>query len=345
MAEAATLAGVLPAPSRYNPVSSAENAEVRRGYVLGRMLDLGFIDEPNTTRRWPIRWSHAARRGDRAERAVRRRDGPQRDADALRRGNLYRRLPGCNVARLASAEGGQLRVAKRPARVYPAPRLSRSDAQIELTDDMLRCPRGMASGNSASAGTVRAGRTVARAGDGRLGEQRGDHPVPRRQPAVLPWAGISWAKPFIDRETRPGAETAAEVLPSVTSSMSCRPRMAAGRWRRSPKRRAPWCRLTRSTGRHRADRRFRLYDEQVQPGAPGLPAAGLRVQTLYLLGGAGTRQYAGDRCSGCARRNQFIGTRGRLAPHQLQRPLLRSDAHARSAGSLDEPRFGAPAAV
>jgi penicillin-binding protein 1A len=45
-AEAATLAGVLPAPSRYNPVYSAANAEVRRNYVLDRMHDLGFIDTP-----------------------------------------------------------------------------------------------------------------------------------------------------------------------------------------------------------------------------------------------------------------------------------------------------------
>ncbi len=45
VAEAATLAGVLPAPSRYNPVTSAENATNRRGYVLGRMRDLGYIDE------------------------------------------------------------------------------------------------------------------------------------------------------------------------------------------------------------------------------------------------------------------------------------------------------------
>ncbi|MCG8371723.1 MAG: PBP1A family penicillin-binding protein, partial [Proteobacteria bacterium] len=43
--EAATLAGVLPAPSRYNPVYSAANAEMRRGYVLGRMHDLGYIDD------------------------------------------------------------------------------------------------------------------------------------------------------------------------------------------------------------------------------------------------------------------------------------------------------------
>ena len=45
VAEAATLAGVLPAPSRYNPVRSAANAEMRRGYVLGRMRDLDYIDE------------------------------------------------------------------------------------------------------------------------------------------------------------------------------------------------------------------------------------------------------------------------------------------------------------
>ena len=44
-AEAATLAGVLPAPSLYNPVSSRGNAEVRRGYVLGRMRALDYIDE------------------------------------------------------------------------------------------------------------------------------------------------------------------------------------------------------------------------------------------------------------------------------------------------------------
>jgi len=44
-AEAATLAGVLPAPSRYNPVYSVANATMRRGYVLGRMHDLDHIDK------------------------------------------------------------------------------------------------------------------------------------------------------------------------------------------------------------------------------------------------------------------------------------------------------------
>ncbi|MDH3439161.1 MAG: transglycosylase domain-containing protein [Gammaproteobacteria bacterium] len=45
VAEAATLAGVLPAPSEYNPVRSAANAGMRRRYVLNRMHELGHIDE------------------------------------------------------------------------------------------------------------------------------------------------------------------------------------------------------------------------------------------------------------------------------------------------------------
>ena len=47
IAEAATLAGVLPAPSNYNPVRSPSLAEIRRNYVLSRMHELNFIDEQN----------------------------------------------------------------------------------------------------------------------------------------------------------------------------------------------------------------------------------------------------------------------------------------------------------
>jgi penicillin-binding protein 1A len=44
-AEAALLAGILQAPSRLNPVASAENATERRSYVLRRMRELGYLDE------------------------------------------------------------------------------------------------------------------------------------------------------------------------------------------------------------------------------------------------------------------------------------------------------------
>lgn len=45
IAEAATLAGVLPAPSSYNPVRSPSNAAMRRSYVLGRMHELDYISD------------------------------------------------------------------------------------------------------------------------------------------------------------------------------------------------------------------------------------------------------------------------------------------------------------
>ncbi len=43
LAEIAMIAGLPKAPSRYNPVVNAERARIRRDYVLGRMLTLGFI--------------------------------------------------------------------------------------------------------------------------------------------------------------------------------------------------------------------------------------------------------------------------------------------------------------
>jgi penicillin-binding protein 1A len=45
VSEAATLAGVPQAPSRYNPITNPELAQARRGYVLGRMHRLRFIND------------------------------------------------------------------------------------------------------------------------------------------------------------------------------------------------------------------------------------------------------------------------------------------------------------
>lgn len=44
LAEAATLARVPQAPSKYNPINNPEKAAERRGYVLRRMRELNFID-------------------------------------------------------------------------------------------------------------------------------------------------------------------------------------------------------------------------------------------------------------------------------------------------------------
>ncbi len=45
LAEMATLAGIPTAPSTVNPVANAEAAKVRRAHVLGRMLELGYINQ------------------------------------------------------------------------------------------------------------------------------------------------------------------------------------------------------------------------------------------------------------------------------------------------------------
>jgi penicillin-binding protein 1A len=50
LAEAATLARVPQAPSRYNPINNPEAAAQRRGYVLRRMRELGYIDRDTEER-------------------------------------------------------------------------------------------------------------------------------------------------------------------------------------------------------------------------------------------------------------------------------------------------------
>lgn len=44
-AEAAMLAGIPKAPSRFNPIANFERAKTRQGYVLGRMRNLGYITD------------------------------------------------------------------------------------------------------------------------------------------------------------------------------------------------------------------------------------------------------------------------------------------------------------
>ena len=49
IAQLAMVAGLPKAPSRYNPIINPARALLRRNYVLGRMYDLGFIDEATYT--------------------------------------------------------------------------------------------------------------------------------------------------------------------------------------------------------------------------------------------------------------------------------------------------------
>src|SRR5690554_2483859 len=49
-AEAAMLAGIPKAPSRFNPIANFDRAKSRQAYVLGRMRNLGYLTEPKYQR-------------------------------------------------------------------------------------------------------------------------------------------------------------------------------------------------------------------------------------------------------------------------------------------------------
>ncbi len=217
VAEAATLAGVLPAPSRYNPVTSAENATNRRAYVLGRMRDLGYIDEETLNdaleHEMVSRLYSAAIQLNapyvaemvRAEMLKRYGEGYSTDGYQV----VTSLDSSLQKAANYSLRNGLLEFTRR--RGYRGPL---NDEPIDLTNEMLATPfaewpieirelldqyapgglsvalvTAVHENNSASL-VLRGGKT--------------DN---------LPWSGIRWANAFIDRETfGPAPETAAEVL-------------------------------------------------------------------------------------------------------------------------------------
>jgi len=215
IAEAATLAGVLPAPSRYNPVSNAENAEFRREYVLGRMLDLGYVDQVqyDDAMLYPME--------SRLHGAAIELNAPY-VAEMVRTQMLARYgeetySAGYQVvttldSRLQQAanyslRNGLLEFTRR--RGYRGP-----VEQVELNEEMLLLPAVdwppeiLAPLNRYAAGGLSLALVL-------KVEENNEATVMFRdgQTAVLPWSGIRWANPFIDRESSgPAPATAAEVL-------------------------------------------------------------------------------------------------------------------------------------
>ena len=215
VAEAATLAGVLPAPSRYNPVTSARNATIRRGYVLGRMLDLGFIDQPayDEAMAWPMesRSYGAAIELNapyvaemvRSEMLNRYGEGTYTDGYQVVTALDSRLQKAANYA----LRNGLLDFTRR--RGYRGP-----IGRIELTDELSTTPfeewpaeiRDLLEQYAPGGLSVALVTSVNE--DNSASVLFGDGAA-----ALLPWSGISWAKPFIDRETTgPAPETAADVL-------------------------------------------------------------------------------------------------------------------------------------
>jgi len=215
IAEAATLAGVLPAPSRYNPVRSAVNAKMRRGYVLNRMFDLGYISDTEYTKAMDVSVvSHL--HGTAVElnapyvaEMVRREMLSRYGEDTYTAGyqvvtSLDSRL---QEAGNYALRNGLLEFTRR--RGYRGP-----VAAIELPPELPGLtfeewpPETLEILDQYAPGGLSLALVVA------VNENNSADIVFRDGgTATVPWHGISWAKRFIDRETTgPAPETVAEVL-------------------------------------------------------------------------------------------------------------------------------------
>lgn len=215
VAEAATLAGVLPAPSRYNPVTSAENATNRRGYVLGRMRDLGYIGD-------------AAYEEAMAQEMESRLHGTAIELSApyvaeMVRSEMQKRYGD------AYSTDGYIVVTSLDSRMQKAANYSLRNGlleftrrrgykgpieKLELNAELLATPfaewpieiRERLDQYAPGGLSVALVTAVHEDNTASLLLRGGEE-------ATLPWFGIRWANPYIDRENYgPAPETAAEVL-------------------------------------------------------------------------------------------------------------------------------------
>jgi len=218
IAEAATLAGVLPAPSDYNPVRSPREAAVRRNYVLTEMNELGFIDKDQLAeaQNYPL---ESKLHGTATELSapyvaemVRREMLARYGEDTYSAG--YRVITTLD-SRLQSAanyavRNGLFEFTRR--RGYRGPLASfEVDPEIlhqpyvEWPEDLQRALQDY--GNPAGLSVA----VVTNVNE----NNTADIVLQNGVAATLPWHGISWAKPFIDRETTgPAPKSAGEVLTS-----------------------------------------------------------------------------------------------------------------------------------
>ncbi len=220
VAEAATLAGVLPAPSSYNPVRSPANALMRRSYVLRRMHDLDFIDDTSfeeasnfamestlhgtanelvapyvaemVRREMLDRYGEATYSA--GFKAITTLDSKMQRAAtySLRNGLLeFTRRRGYRGAIANALDNPELDpdVLQMPYLDWP------EELQVALSD--YRSPASL----------------VVAIVTGLNDDNSANIVLQHGEAVILPWHGISWAKPFVDWETTgPAPELVADVL-------------------------------------------------------------------------------------------------------------------------------------
>ena len=215
VAEAATLAGVLPAPSRYNPVRSARNAEVRRAYVLGRMQSLGFITDDDydeamaTPMESNLHGTNKELQADYVAEMVRVEMLSRYGEETYTAG--YQVVTSLDSRSQHAADyalrNGLLEFTRR--RGYRGPITSfEFDPELLLIDmsewptEILQTLDQFAPGGLSVALVTKVNEN-----------NTADIVFKNGVSSTVPWSGMSWAKPFVDRETTGAApESVADVL-------------------------------------------------------------------------------------------------------------------------------------
>ncbi|MGB5592101.1 MAG: penicillin-binding protein 1A [Gammaproteobacteria bacterium] len=206
LAESATIAGLPKAPSRDNPVSSVERATQRRAYVLRRMLETGSIDRQQLEQAMeqPMESivhsatveTDAPYVGEMVRQKMLELVGP----DAYTAGyvvttTIDSRLQAAAVSALRE---GLLEYDRRHG--YRGPL-----ANLDLDDPELNIPQLLAGYRSGPGMQLAVVTTV--------GEQSVDALIPGRGVVSLDWDGLSWARKYIDDNTRgPEPTIAADIL-------------------------------------------------------------------------------------------------------------------------------------
>ena len=218
IAEAATLAGVLPAPSDYNPVRSPLEAAGRRTYVLNRMNSLGYINDTQLTEAlsYPL---ESQLHGTATELSA------PYVAEMVRREMLSRygestysagyRVVTTLDSKLQSAanyaiRNGLFEFSRR--RGYRGP-LASVDVDpeifgqpyVEWPEELQRALQDYSKPAGLSVAMVTSVNE----------DNTADILLQNGEASLLPWHGISWAKPFIDRETSGAAPQSAHEVLSV----------------------------------------------------------------------------------------------------------------------------------
>lgn len=216
VAEAATLAGILPSPSYYNPVRSPTNAGIRRSYVLSRMHKLGYIDDAQLAE------AEAYPLESRLHGTANELSAPY-VAEMVRREMLERygeetysagyRVVTTLDSKLQTAanyaiRNGLLEFSRR--RGYRGPLATVNIDPFVLEQPFEQWPDELQRtlndyGNPADL-SVAVVTNLNEDNTANVVLQDGEN-------VTLPWHGISWANPFIDRETTgPAPESVSDVL-------------------------------------------------------------------------------------------------------------------------------------